>query len=64
MKYYSIHRPISIGTYPKTKRVIEFCNFDCMQYCPEIKRSAWGWIEYEGELDYKDANNYELLKAH
>ena len=63
MKYYSIHRPISIGTYPKTHRVIEFHNFDYMQYCPEIEHNAWGWIEYDGELDNKDADNYELVKA-
>ena len=63
MKYYSIYRPVMPGTFPKTQMVNEIHNFDYRQYCPEIGREAWGWIEYESEISEKDATNYELVKV-
>lgn len=63
MRYYSIHRPVAPGTFPRTARVIEIRNFDYKTYCKEIGREAWGWIDYVGELAEKDAAAYELVKC-
>jgi len=62
MRYYSIHRPVAPGTFPKTVKVNEIYNFDNRVFCEEIGREAWGWIDYNGELDEKDADAYELVK--
>lgn len=59
MKYYSTHRPIGPGTIPK-KGVIRVCNFDDKLYVPEIKREAWGYVEYDDPLTEKDVRCYEL----
>lgn len=63
MRYYSILRPVSIGTYPKPRdnRVLEINNFDRKTYCEEIEREAWGYIDYEKTLTPRDANIYELM---
>lgn len=63
MRYYSIHRPVGPGTFPKTVKVNEIHNCIRKTYFPEIKREAWGWIEYDGELAEKDAAAYELVKC-
>lgn len=62
MRYYSTHRPIGIGTYPKPagNRVIEIHNFDLRQECPEIGHTAYGWIEYKAPLSDGDVDRYEL----
>lgn len=61
-KYYSIMRPVSIGTYPRNG-VENIVNFDHRQFCPEIQREAWGCIEYSRELSQKEAAGYELIPA-
>lgn len=62
MKYYSILRPVAPGTFPRTAKVNEIYNFDRRQYCPEIGREAWGWIEYDVEISEKDAESYDLIR--
>lgn len=62
MRYYSIHRPVAPGTFPKTVKVNEIHNCPALTYFPEIGRGAWGWIDYADELDEKDARAYELVK--
>lgn len=61
MRYYSIHRPVGPGTFPRTAPVKEIHNFDRRTYCPEINRHAWGWIEYEGTISLSAATNYDLV---
>lgn len=61
MKYFSIHRPVMIGSYPKSQRVLEIKNFDSLKFIDSIGRQAWGWIEYEQPLTEKEADDYELL---
>lgn len=61
-KYYSIMRPVSIGTYPRNGAE-NIVNFDRRQFCPEIQREAWGYIEYSRELSQKEAADYELIPA-
>ena len=61
MKYYSTQRPVSIGTFPESQKVIEIHNFDRREYVTNIHHEAWGWIEYENPLTEKEAKDYELV---
>lgn len=63
MKYYSIHRPVGPGTYPKfpDNKVLEIVNFDYMETVAYIGRKAWGYIVYEKPIDKKSAMSYELM---
>ena len=65
MKYYSILRPVGIGTFPKPAGtfVVTINNFDKRIFVPEINREAWGYIEYEKPLSNEDADNYDLIKS-
>lgn len=62
-RYYSVSRPVSIGTYPKPEgnEVLEICNFDERRAVPAIGREAWGWVEYSSPLDESLASSYELV---
>lgn len=61
-RYYSTHRPVAPGTFPKPhgNKVILIYNrdqkghedFECLDY--------WGYIEYEKELSPEDISSYEL----
>ncbi|PSL10166.1 hypothetical protein EI53_01228 [Fusobacterium naviforme] len=61
-RYYSIMRPVGPGTFPKDG-VVMIQNYDSRQYVEEIGREAWGCIDYTRELDKKEAESYELVKA-
>ena len=61
-RYYSIMRPVSIGTYPR-KGAVEIVNFDYRQHVDEIGRKAWGYIDYDRELSPEEAADYELVVA-
>lgn len=61
-KYYSLQRPVSIGTYPK-QGMIEFKNYDERMYVPEICRKAWGELWYERRLENDEAWSYDLLES-
>lgn len=65
MRYYSTQRPIVPGSLPKPKdnKVIGVCNYDDKTYCEEIKREAWGYIDYEKPLTAKEVNDYELTEG-
>ncbi len=60
-RYYSIMRPIGIGTYPTGARVTNIVNFHQRMYVPEIGREAWGYIEFSHTLSKKYQMEYELL---
>ena len=59
-RYYSICRPVSIGTYPR-EGVIRIENFDDKEYCIDIKRGAWGIIEYNRTLTEEELLMFELV---
>lgn len=61
-RYYSIHRPVGPGTFPKAGAQ-EIHNYDDRTYVAEIGREAWGYIEYDRELTEKEMEGYELMKA-
>lgn len=65
MRYFSIRRPVGPGTYPRPSdnRVLGITNFSGKEYCEEIGRDAWGFIDYERTLREQDADMYELVLA-
>ena len=60
-RYYSIMRPVGIGTYPAGAHVTNIVNFHQRMYVPEIGREAWGYIEFSHTLSKKYQMEYELL---
>ena len=59
-RYYSLERPISLGTYPKKVNVINIVNYDNKQLSDDIGRLTWGYIEYKEPLTKNDCYEYEL----
>ena len=63
VKYFSIHRPIAPGTYPKAESdVIEIMNFSRATHCNEIGRTAWGYIIFADKISDKAVRQYELME--
>ena len=58
-KYYSILRPVSIGTYPK-QGLINFENYDRRKYVDEINWLAWGELWYSRPLTGEEQDAYDL----
>lgn len=58
-RYYSTQRPIAPGTIP-TKSQSTITPFDDKTYCEDIKREAWGYVEYIEPLTKEEAEQYEL----
>ena len=61
MKYYSTLRPVTPGSYPMKDKVKEIVNFDDKTYVEDIQQEAWGYIEYNEELDAATANSWDLV---
>lgn len=59
-RYWSTHRPVSIGTYPKDYSAIEIANFHTRKFVPEIHGDAWGFIDFENELPESEQDHYDL----
>ena len=60
MRYYSTQRPIGPGTFPRQGGTEKVVNFDGPTYCEEIGREAWGYIEYQRDLEPNECSRYEL----
>lgn len=59
IKYYSIMRPVSIGTHPKGME--DFINYDTRT---EINgRMVWAELYYSRELTQKELIDYEMIKG-
>ena len=56
-KYYSVLRPVGIGTCPDN--FSGFYNYQYRTYVDEIGREAWGWVEYAEPLDCPE--KYDLV---
>lgn len=61
-KYYSVLRPVSIGTYPK-EGMTKFENFDKRTYIDAIKHEAWGFLIYNRELSEQEARSFDLVRS-
>ena len=63
-KYYSIQRPVDIGTFPKTDSgPIEIVNFDRRESVENGRFQAWSYLLYHTPLTEKQVNDYELRAA-
>jgi hypothetical protein len=63
MRAYSLHRPISIGTWPEryagiTKVIV---NFDRYRFVEEIGRHAFGYIEFSEDVPRDELDRFELM---
>jgi hypothetical protein len=59
-RYYSLQRPVMLGSYPKTANVININNYDDRVLIDDIGRLAWGYIEYSEPLTKQACYDYEL----
>lgn len=61
-KYYSVSRPVDIGTYPRKDSFRDFINYDERK---EVENYvlAFGELYYDVELTEKEMLDYDLVKA-
>ena len=62
-KYYSLRRPIDIGTIPREPKPIKISNFDSKMYVENMAFSAWGAVTYKQPLTDKQVDDFELRAA-
>lgn len=60
IKYYMLHRPVSIGTQPQ-KGFMDFINYDNKTNVNGI--SAWAEVYYDRLLDQEELDKYEMMKG-
>lgn len=63
MRAYALHRPLGPFTYPSEYRdaITEIHNFDHMEFVPDIRRYAFGYIEFaDGSIPKEALDRYEL----
>lgn len=59
-KYYSIMRPVSIGTHPQNG-MMDFINYDIRT---EVNgRIVWAEIYYNRELTQKEMEEFEMMRG-
>lgn len=63
-KYYSISRPVSLGTIPEGYPIDTIENFEERTFIPDIGREAWAVISFNHMLSEADEQAYELVPAH
>lgn len=59
-KYYSLLRPVSMGTHP-TRGMVDFINFD--QRTEINGRMVWAEIYYSRELTEKELEDHEMIRG-
>ena len=63
-RYYSTHRPVDIGTFPKTENgPLYLVNFDKRESVEQGRFLAWGYLVYDAPLTEKQMTDYELRAA-
>lgn len=62
-KYYSLRRPIDIGTIPREPKPDRIDNFDSKILVENMAFSAWGAVTYKQPLTDKQVEDYELRAA-
>ena len=60
-RYYMLFRPPMPGAIPKG--ACEVVDFPDKRYCPEVDRTAWGYVEYEQPLSPQEVVRYEMAVA-
>lgn len=64
-KYYSTHRPISLGTFPNSpdNKPLKINNYDKREPVEGGEQQAWGDLTYPKPLTKKQIVDYELKPA-
>ena len=62
-RYYSIRRPVDIGTYPREAEPVKIVNFDSRTPVEDGAFEAWGYLEYGSPLTDMQIGDYELRAA-
>lgn len=62
-RYYSILRPVSIGTFPERINIARFRNFDHRTKVPGINHSVWGYFETPDKLTEYECHEYDLVEG-
>jgi len=62
-KYYSVHRPIYIGTIPRSPKPENIVNYDNRVFVENGSFPAWGHLIYKEPLTEKQISDYELRAA-
>ena len=62
-KYYSVARPIFLGTLPPGIKPVKIVNFGKSLCINEIFRNAWGFIETESPIDAEDCERYAFVRG-
>lgn len=62
MKYYSLQRPVDIGTVPNSKEnpIVNVFNYDCKTEVDDYPGKVWGYVEYDKPLTEEEMDDYEL----
>ena len=60
-RYYSILRPVSIGTFPDRIRITKIHNFDYKTEVVKIQYEAWGYFETPDKLTEQECYQYDLV---
>ena len=63
-KYYSMQRPVDVGTFPKTDNgPVRIVNFERQEGVELGHYQAWGYLVYDAPLTEKQIDDYELKAA-
>lgn len=62
-RYYSILRPVSIGTFPDRINIERFRNFEYRTRVEEIQYVAWGYFETPDKLTEQECYEYDLVEG-
>lgn len=60
-RYYSILRPVSIGTFPDRIHIAKIHNYDYRTEVVEIHYAAWGYFETPDTLTGQECYYYDLV---
>lgn len=62
-RYYSILRPVSIGTFPGRIHITKFFNYYYRTQVEEIQRAAWGYFETPDTLTEQECYQCDLVEG-
>jgi hypothetical protein len=62
-RYYSILRPVSLGTFPGRIHVTKIHNFEYRTRVEEIQYVAWGYFETSDKLTEQECYEYDLVEG-
>ena len=62
-RYYSIVRPVSLGTFPGRIYVTKIHNYGNRIEVPEIQQAAWGYLETPDKLTKQECYYYDLVEG-